>query len=146
MVSGRLLGGTVAPADKDAAGGSGSNVGGAGFGNNTFCKDCRGGHRDESSTASFEGRGRTRPGASAICFSCLRQKYISMSIQRESRIPAVVDRDVAVRSPREVCCRLCYVYPAMDLAELLARPKRRNGNNSTVSRLSVRSSRQTCHR
>lgn len=98
MVSGRLFGSTVAPTDEDAAGGSGSNVGGAAFGNSMFCKDSRGGHRDESSTASFQGRGRMRLGASAVCFSCLRQKYVSTSIQRESRIPAVIDRDVAVCS------------------------------------------------
>ncbi|KAI6019404.1 hypothetical protein PISMIDRAFT_682701, partial [Pisolithus microcarpus 441] len=56
-VSGKLLGGTVAPADEDVAGGSGSDVGGARFGNNIYCLYAREGHRDENATAYFKGRG-----------------------------------------------------------------------------------------
>lgn len=62
-----LLGST--PADEDATGQSGSDVGGARFGDNISRKDSRKGHRADNDTASFEGRERTSLGARAICFS-----------------------------------------------------------------------------
>lgn len=42
---------------------------------NIFWKDSREGHRDGNGTASFEGRGRSRLGANAICFSRRPQKH-----------------------------------------------------------------------
>lgn len=86
MVSGKLFGGTVAPADEDATGRPGSDVGGAGFGDNIFCEDSRGGRRDENGTASFEGR-------NAICSSCHRKEHINTSMQHGSRRAALVNRD-----------------------------------------------------
>lgn len=131
---GGLLDGTVTPGGRDATGGSGSDVDGAGFGEGIFRKDSRDGCRDTDGTASFEERGRTRLGVNAICFSCRKSVFIS-DVQNVQ----LVDRDnTEVFRLWEVCCRLRCVWAATDLAELFARSRYKNDRSSTVSRLPVR--------
>lgn len=65
------MGDTVAPDDEDVTGGSGSDVDGAGFGENTSCNDSCEDNRDEDGTASFEG-------------SCLGANTVYLSHPRRS--------------------------------------------------------------
>ncbi|KAI6124009.1 hypothetical protein EDD16DRAFT_1703986 [Pisolithus croceorrhizus] len=62
---------------RDATGGSGSDVDGAGFGENISCNDSREDDQDENNTASFERRERSHLEANAIYLSHRLRKHVS---------------------------------------------------------------------